>query len=61
LLLQHGAEVNRIGIRGHTPLWGACKDDHLDTVKLLMDNGADPNVHKLQSTVRIQSLLRPQY
>ena len=52
LLLERGAAIDRFGVDGHTALWGACKDNHLSTVQLLLAQGAEVNVHRFQLTVR---------
>jgi ankyrin repeat protein len=41
LLLQHGADVNSQPASGHTALWKAAAEGHGDTVKLLLNAGAD--------------------
>ena len=41
LLIEHGANVNVANERGHTVLYCAGGHAHLDTVELLLGNGAD--------------------
>jgi ankyrin repeat protein len=58
LLLEHGANVNA-GVTaaeslGHTSLAFACRMGHIDTVNLLLERGADPN---LESTGSMTALL----
>lgn len=43
LFLDHGANINHAGVGGETALHSATKMGHLDTVKLLLNNGADMN------------------
>ena len=43
LLIEAGADVNAANPRGHTVLYCAGGHGHLDSVKLLLDNGADPH------------------
>jgi ankyrin repeat protein len=42
-VLQSGASVNEPGARGERPLCAAAKRGHGNVVKILLDNGADPN------------------
>ena len=44
-IIEHGADVNAMNNRGQTPLWFACCDGQKDLVMLLLDRGADPNIH----------------
>jgi len=43
LLLGHGASVDKVDWSGHTALEDAVRQRHLDTVRLLLSNGSDPN------------------
>ena len=43
LLIQRGAAVDRVQLRGSTALILACRAGNFDTVRLLLLNGADPN------------------
>ena len=45
-LLAQGANVNVQNAAGGTPLIEAVYNNHADTVKLLLEKGADPNVRK---------------
>lgn len=46
--LARGADVNRIeGIQQMTPLMVACERGNIDTVKVLLKSGADPNLVKM--------------
>ena len=44
LLFQYDADVNTRNERGHTVLYCAGGHGHVDTVKLLLDQGADKQV-----------------
>ena len=44
LLLERGASVNRQDERGRTALSHACEHGHLDAVKVLVQNNADPEL-----------------
>jgi ankyrin repeat protein len=44
LVQTAGANVDHTGEFGLTPLYFASQHDHLDVVKFLVDNGADPNI-----------------
>jgi len=42
LIIQHGADVNAISLRGvGTPLHTAIKNGHVELANLLLDHGAD--------------------
>ncbi|KAH3734588.1 ankyrin repeat and SOCS box protein 8-like [Dreissena polymorpha] len=43
LLIQRGADVDRVQLRGSTALVLACRSANYDTVRILLLNGADPN------------------
>jgi hypothetical protein len=43
IFLEKGAEIHSISVEGITALSYACASGSLDTVKLLLNNGADPN------------------
>nr|WP_306467363.1 ankyrin repeat domain-containing protein [Limimaricola sp. G21655-S1] len=43
LLLEAGASVDQLGEASHTALMLASKEEHVETVRLLLNNGADPN------------------
>ena len=45
-LLGQGANVNAANEAGSTPLIEAAYNNHPETVKLLLDKGADPNIRK---------------
>ena len=42
-LIQRGADVDSVQLRGSTPLILACRAANFETVRLLLLNGADPN------------------
>eukprot|EP00730_Choanoeca_flexa_P004047 TRINITY_DN11584_c0_g1_i5.p2 TRINITY_DN11584_c0_g1~~TRINITY_DN11584_c0_g1_i5.p2 ORF type:complete len:153 (+),score=34.83 TRINITY_DN11584_c0_g1_i5:611-1069(+) len=46
LLLDRGADVNIKGKEGHTPLWAACSIGDIAMVKVLLEKGAEINVHE---------------
>ena len=49
-LIQNGADVNnRGGHITHTPLICACIFNHYDVIKLLLENGANPNLTETNS------------
>lgn len=41
--IQNGAEADPRDTYGQTPLYYASREGHLDTIKLLVENGADVN------------------
>jgi ankyrin repeat protein len=43
-LLEHGAAVNEPSNQGLTPLYWAVRGGHVDVVKLLLQNGANPYI-----------------
>jgi ankyrin repeat protein len=43
-LMAHGAKVDAKGDEGETAFWFAAQQGHLDAMKLLIENGADPSV-----------------
>lgn len=43
LLIKAGANINEVDDRGRTPLSNAVRKGGLDTIKLLLENGANPN------------------
>jgi ankyrin repeat protein len=43
LLIRHGASVDKVDWSGHTALEDAVREHHLDTVRLLLSHGSDPN------------------
>ncbi len=50
LLIDRGADVNAVQIRGQTALMWAAAEGHADVVKLLMARGADPSLASAAST-----------
>ena len=42
-LIQRGADIDSVQLRGSTPLILACRAANFETVRLLLLNGADPN------------------
>ena len=42
-LLDHGADINAVGIDGYSPLSAATEENKLPIVDLLLCRGADPN------------------
>ena len=43
-IINLSANVNAVNNRGQTPLWLACADGQEQFVKMLLHNGADPNI-----------------
>ena len=43
LLLDKGAEVDRVNKKGSTPLYIACQSGHVDVARLLLEKGAEVN------------------
>jgi ankyrin repeat protein len=41
MLLEMGADVNKVDIDGYTPLLSACLNDMPNVVKMLLEAGAD--------------------
>ena len=41
VLVEEGADVNRVGIERQTPLYLACSFGYTDTVRVLLEAGAD--------------------
>ena len=41
MLLDQGADINSSGSRGVTPIWEAAKNQQLDMMRFLLNNGAD--------------------
>jgi len=50
LFLDHGVDVNRPNSIGSYPISIACKSENIQHVKLLLDNGANPNVQSKTTT-----------
>lgn len=47
-LIEQGVDVNMISpVSNETYLWGACLHNHVDLVKLLLDNSANPNIYDI--------------
>lgn len=44
LLLQHGADPNRLNDRGQSPLAGVVFKNERDVIRVLLDAGADPEL-----------------
>ena len=57
-LIDSGADVNAIGEGGMTPLLWAFPDNKIERFKLLLENGADPNV-KITGEVGIRASMKP--
>lgn len=57
-LIEAGADVNAKGKGSMTPLMWAFPDNKFDRFKLLLENGADPNV-KISSDLNVPSFFRP--
>lgn len=55
-LIQHGATINQIGVNGHTALEDAVRQRQLDTVKVLLAHGANPN-HTVGDGARILDIV----
>jgi ankyrin repeat protein len=43
-LLDLGADPNAMNDNGRTPLYRSCYNGHIETVQLLLENGADPRL-----------------
>lgn len=44
LLIQHGADVNKQGEMGFTPVQNACFNGNVAILEILLANGANPNI-----------------
>ena len=44
LLIQHGADVNKQGEMGFTPIQNACFNGNVAILEILLANGANPNI-----------------
>ncbi len=44
LLVQHGADPNRLNDRGQSPLAGVVFKNEAEVIKILLDAGADPEI-----------------
>ena len=44
LLIQYGADVNKKNEINNTPLFYSCMYDFIDNARVLLENGADPNI-----------------
>jgi ankyrin repeat protein len=44
LLLDHGADPNRLNDRGQSPLAGVVFKNEKDVIELLLEAGADPDI-----------------
>ena len=44
LLIQHGADVNKKGEMGFTPVQNACFNGNVAILEILLANGANPNI-----------------
>ena len=45
LLMSRGVDINlKNGKDGLTPLWEAAMDNRIEMMKVLLENGADPNI-----------------
>ncbi len=42
-LLNQGADVNCVNLKGITPIYAACTNQHEEVVRLLLDHGSNPN------------------
>jgi len=42
-LLEKGADIHQVNSSGRSPLYAACRENHLPLVKLLIERGADVN------------------
>ena len=47
-MVEHGADINKEGWKGKTPLFYACRSGNNDLVKYLVEHGADINKKKLE-------------
>lgn len=63
ILLEAGAEIDRKGRWGNTPLMSAAENSCQDVISYLLDEGADPTIvnEKGRNAVEILSLSRRQY
>jgi ankyrin repeat protein len=55
LLLNAQADVNAVDYGGATALHYACSSGDIDSVRLLLDAGADPTLRKLDDTTTLMS------
>ena len=46
LLLDKGADIDRVNKRGETPLYAACSKGHVDAARLLLDIRLRPDPQK---------------
>ncbi|MGM0667135.1 MAG: ankyrin repeat domain-containing protein [Bacteroidota bacterium] len=53
-LIDHGADVNNVAADGNTPLMVACREGHIDQVKLLLDAGARTGVENKEGKTALQ-------
>ena len=43
LLIEFGADINKVNKHGYTPLIISCIENYINIVKLLIENGSDVN------------------
>ena len=58
LLLKHEANINARGGEHHTALQAACIYGNFETVQLLLNNGADVNLHVIRLCKRLVVILK---
>ena len=50
LLLEHGADIDNVDHKGNTALHVASYHGHVETVKLLLESGAQMKINDLEKT-----------